>query len=77
MLRITELTNMLDASNGKVNSLNKAKDKLTSEIKELTIEIDNLGGENCSFNFVIQNSVYFGVVVQQIFIIDNMNVCAD
>ena len=52
MLRITELTNMLDASNGKVNSLNKAKDKLTSEIKELTIEIDNLGGENCSFNFV-------------------------
>lgn len=45
MLRITELTNMLDASNGKVASLNKSKDKMVSEIKELTIEIDNLSGE--------------------------------
>ena len=44
MLRITELTNMLDASNAKVGSLNKSKDKLTAEIKELTIEIDTLSG---------------------------------
>ena len=45
MLRITELTNMLDASNAKVGSLNKSKDKLTAEIKELTIEIDTLSGK--------------------------------
>lgn len=45
MIRITELTNMLDASNAKVGSLNKAKDKLSSEIKELTIEIDTIGGK--------------------------------
>lgn len=44
MLRITELTNMLDAANSKIGGLNKSKDKLTSEIKELTIEIDTLSG---------------------------------
>lgn len=38
---------MLDASSAKIGSLNKTKDKLTNEIRELTIEIDNLGGE-CS-----------------------------
>jgi len=43
-LRIIELTNMLDAANGKVGTLQKSKDKLTTEIKELTIEIDNLSG---------------------------------
>lgn len=35
---------MLDAANVKIGGLNKTKDKLTSEIRELTIEIDNLSG---------------------------------
>lgn len=44
-IRITELTNMLDAANVKIGGLNKTKDKLTNEIRELTIEIDNISGK--------------------------------
>lgn len=61
MLRITELTNMLDAANTKVGGLNKTKDKLTSEIKELTIEIDSISGKIVTCTYILHCFIGYAV----------------
>ena len=41
--RVAELEDQLEQARVRVNNLEKTKIKLTTEIKELTIEIENVG----------------------------------
>ena len=42
MVRITELEDQLEQARARANNLEKQKVKLTAEVKELSIEIENV-----------------------------------